>query len=85
MSEITIEIVASGAVAARLPDAEAGAPRLLTLRAGESVADVLEAFGLSAQPLLVILGERVVVPEARATTWPVAGERLVLAPPIRAG
>ena len=80
-----MEIVASGTVGARLPPAPGGGKRFVTARAGESVADLLEALGLSDEPLLVILDERVIVPDARITTLPEDGDRLVIAPPIRAG
>ena len=85
MSDITVEIVASGTVSARLPPVAGGGNRLVTARAGDSVADLLGALGLSEEPLLVILGERVIVPDARGTTLPDDGDRLVIAPPIRAG
>ena len=85
MRDITVEIVASGTVGTRLSPAPGGGKRLVTARAGDSVADLLDVLGLSDEPLLVILGERVIVPDARGTTLPDDGDRLVIAPPIRAG
>ena len=82
----TVEVVASGALAAHLPAGERRDRARLDLAPGSSVAALLEELGIPPErPLLAILNGAVVTETARATTMLADGDTLALAPPIRAG
>ena len=83
---LNVDVVASGALAARLPSGERPGRARMELPDGSSVADLLAALDVEAgRPLLAILNGAVVAPGERATARLADGDTLSLAPPIRAG
>ena len=83
---IGVDVVASGALAAHLPAGERPGRGRVTVRRGDSVADLLVALGVAPErPLLIVLNGSVVTPDARAGQPLADGDALSLAPPIRAG
>ena len=83
---LSVDVVASGALAARLPPGERPGRARMELPGGSSVADLLAVLGIEAgRPLLAILNGAVVAPDERASARLADGDTLSLAPPIRAG
>lgn len=86
MTDPVIEVVASGALAARLPAGERPGRARIEMPSGSSVADLLDRLGVPPErAVLVILNGTVIPPDRRDAHVLAHGDALSLAPPIRAG